>query len=61
MVHFSDFCKLDKVQKQFWSIYLIHWVFELLMLQNDIHNAGGANTVSSADPNDKNADEEILG
>ena len=31
------------------------------MLQNDIHNAGGATTVSSADPNDKTADEEILG
>ena len=31
----------------------------LKMLQNDVYNAGGANTVSSADPNDNNVDEFV--
>ena len=29
------------------------------MLQNDVYNAGGANTVSSADPNDNGVDEFV--
>ena len=29
------------------------------MLQNDVYNAGGANTVSSADPNDIGVDEFV--
>ena len=29
------------------------------MLQNDVYNAGGANTISSADPNDNNVDEFV--
>ena len=48
----------------FWSNFRSNlWSFQSLnfskMLQNDVYNAGGANTVSSADPNDIGVDEFV--
>ena len=48
---------------QFWisdpQIWSIKFSNSLKMLQNDVFNANGANTISSADPNDNNVDEFV--